>query len=293
VRATESFEAGELFAAVVRGVAPVARERNLSLLFDGRGPAAEVACGLRAMRSAMHRLVHAAVHLLDRGCVDFSAETAAHGRGKCVLSVRAAGLGMLARPERIADVLRRLELQADAPADARLQRARGVCPTTGTPVEFSSHPCRGIMLGAAWTLSVTRPAGEDAPPDAAQAPAWIVHDDALAAQALARRLERLGWAVTVFDSPVAAVRRWRAQPPGDRPAAVLALECSAVSPTSVQPLAALLTDATHGVYAVLPGSPVLRLPALVHGLALRLHPFSAEDLRDLTAQATARRMPLR
>ncbi|HEX6361372.1 MAG TPA: response regulator, partial [Albitalea sp.] len=55
-------------------------------------------------------------------------------------------------------------------------------------------------------------------------------------------------------------------------------------PTSVQPLAALPDDATQGIYAALPGSPVLRLPELVSGLEVRPHPFSARDLDAMTAR---------
>jgi hypothetical protein len=287
LRRSEGFDAAELVTEAVRRIAPSARERGLSLAFDVGGPDATVAFDVRAMRSSTHRLLRAATQLIDSGCVDCSAELSVQAPGKCVLSLKVAGFGVLASDARVAEVLRQLELRYDGPADARLRRARGHGPTTGAPIEYSSHPCRGIVLGSAWTLRGECVADAGAPADAAHAPAWIVHDDVLAAQSLQRRLERLGWCVCVFDAPVCAVRRWQALPPARRPAAVIALEGSSVSPTSVQPLAALLGGTTRAVYGVLPGSPVPRLPELVRGFEVRLHPFSPRELGAWTAQAAA------
>ena len=288
-RAANAFDVGELFTGAVRRVAPAARERNLSCLFDVRGPTAVVRFDADAMQRAMHRLLHAMTDLVDVGTIEFAAETRVYGRAKVVLSMKAVGHGSLVGQEHIGATLQRLRLEADGARGVRLHRARGTCVATAAPIEFSSHPSWGGMFSIDWTLPVERMDDADLQPDAAHAQAWIIHDDKPEAELLRHRLERLGWSVSVFDMPAAAVRRLRAMAPGvSPPAAVLAIECGSVSPTSVQPLVALLASRTQRIYAVPAGSPALRLPA-VHGFDVRLQPFSPGDLRAMTACLTAGR----
>jgi CheY-like chemotaxis protein len=277
-----SFDPAELFSTAVRHVAPLAFEKKLACSFDCRGPQVRVTHDAAALQRSLHRLLCATIEVVDIGFLVFYAQMRVPRPGKCLLTVKAAGTGLLAGDERIGALLERLELTEDLPthgARPRLHRARGVCPATGAAIEFASLPSEGALFNIEWLMPLASTPIIDQS-NAEQARAWVIHDDEVAAESLVRRLQRKGWATTRFDSPTPAARRLRALPEGGaRPALVLAIECAGVSAASVQCLQPLLPASTQTVYAALEGSPVLCSEANVPGFQLRVHPFSPADLR--------------
>jgi len=175
---------------------------------------------------------------------------------------------------------------------ARLRRASGPCPYTGTLVESASLPVEGVLFRAEWTLPVT--AIEAPPPIVPRAPAWVIHDDELEAECLVRRLQRQGWSTTRFDSVLPARRRLRAlelDAVQARPALIVALESATVSPAAVQDLRALVPASAQLVYGVLQGSPSLRAGAAAAGLEVCTQPFSPNDLARFAAHALGGNAP--
>lgn len=280
-------ELSGLFTDAVRRVAPLAQEKKLACSFDWRGPGTVARCDAAAMQSSLHRLLCAALDLVEVGFLVFYAETRLLRPRKCQLVVKAAGTGLLASEARIAAVLDRLLMVEDGPpvhgGRPRLHRAQGVCPSTGANVQFASLPSEGALFSVEWLLPVDTVHEPAAGVDANQARAWVIHDDEVAAQSLVRRLQRLGWATTIFDAPAPAARRLRALAPSNaRPALLIAMESAAVSPSSVQALRADLPAGTQAVYGALAGSPTLGRDGAVPGFAVSVHPFSPGELRAMT-----------
>jgi hypothetical protein len=194
---------------------------------------------------------------------------------------------MLASDARISQVLERLQLveeplpeHGDRP---RLRRASGSCPMTGARVQFASLPFEGLLFGVEWLLPVVDASPASTAPQANEARAWVIHDDDVVAESVARRLQRLGWATSKFDSPSQALRRLRAMyDVNTRPSLVVAIESPPVSPTSVQSLRPYLPARTQRVYAAAVGSPTLARDHAVSGFDVRVHPLSPAELLDLT-----------
>jgi hypothetical protein len=242
-----SLDFADLFTDAVRLAAPLTAEKKLAMSFDCRGPTAMVQGDGSALARSVQRLLRGVIDVIDVGFLVFFSQTQMVRPGKCRVTVRAAGTGLLAADPRIARVLQRLGLAEDGPAAQgdrpRLHRAEGVCPETGATVQFASLPSEGALFSIEWILPAEIDAGPgDERADAAQARAWIIHDDEVAAESLVRRLQRQGWATSKFDGPQPAARRLRAMADAhSRPSLLVAVECSSVSPTSVQMLRQDLT----------------------------------------------------
>jgi hypothetical protein len=227
------------------------------------------------------------VDVLDVGFAVLQADMQIVRPGTCAVTVKLAGAGLVARNDWIDRVLDRLELTEEiacAGADRpRLRRATGTCPGTGANVRFASLPAEGVLFAIEWVFAVEGVADAGESVDARQARAWVIHDDEVACESLARRLQRLGWATSKFDGPSAAARRLRAMPNANaRPALVVVAECATVSPGAVQCLRPYLPAWTAAIYAVLPGSPTLARPDLVPGFDVRVLPLSPVELQAVT-----------
>lgn len=288
-----SFELGELFTGAVRHVVPLALVKKLTYSFDVHGPQARLSGDAVAMKCGLHRLLCGAIDLVDVGFLVFYAQAQVVQPGKCLVGVRAAGTGLLAGDSRIDQVLERLQMHEDRVPSrggrARLRRASGRCPSTGTTVHFASLPSEGVLFSAEWLLPLMSVA-EHAEPVGHKSRAWLIHDDEVVTEALARRLQRLGWATMKFDSAAPALRRLRAVAQTHaRPALVIAIESTAVTPASIQVLRPCLADWTERIYAVTAGSPSLMNPHAVPGFDVRMHPFSPDDLRALTGRISPAR----
>jgi CheY-like chemotaxis protein len=286
-----SFDAGELFTASVRRVVPLLFEKKLACSFDCRGPRVIVAGDPSAVRCSLHRLMCGLIDLVDVGFVVLHAHTRLRYPNKCALSVKLAATGMLAHDAWADRVMQRLGLADDMPSTGertRLRRASGPCPDTGATVRFASLPGEGVLFTIDWVFNVDAIVEDAESADAQQARAWIIDDDEVGRESLARRLERLGWATAHFDGPTPVARRLRTMPATNaRPALLVAVECGAVSPESVQCLRAHLPSWTSAIYAVQAGSPTLSRPGGVPGFALRVLPLSPLELHAVTVAVPA------
>ena len=286
----QAFEIGELFAQSVRRTLPLLAERKLACAFDCRGPRAVVLADPTALRCSLHRLICGLIEVLDIGFAVLHAQTQLVRPARCLVSIKIAGVGLAAPAKRMDDVLERLHLVdehlAEGPDRPRLRRAEGMCPATGAAIRFASLPAEGVLFAIEWGLALDASAFFEAV-DARQSRAWIIHDDDVACESLARRLARLGWAASRFDGPTAALRRLRALPDlAARPSLVIACECATVSPGAVQPLRPFLPTGTTTVYCTAYGSPTLANTDPVHGFDVKTLPFSAGDLEAITASTS-------
>jgi CheY-like chemotaxis protein len=284
-----SFDFAELFTAGARHIVPHTLSKRLTISFDYRGSQLLLASDAAAMKCSVLRLLCGVTDLVEAGFLIFYAQGQAQRPGKCLATLRAAGAGQLARDDKISAVLERLQLSEDAlpvgSGKPRLRRATGRCPNTGASIEFSSLPYEGLLMSAEWLMPGTAMSDGDAAFDAQHARAWVIHDDEVVAESLGRRLQRLGWATSRFDTAASAARRLRAMPPEHaRPSLVVAIESQTVTPTSVQILWPSLPDWTQRIYAVSAGSPCLMTPDGVPGFEVWPQPFSPADLNGFTAR---------
>jgi len=280
-----SFDVGELFTVAVRRAMPHLKDRKLAGAFDVRGPRVIVRADASAMQRAFHRLMLGLGDLVRVGFVVLQAETRIVRGARCVLELKLAGTGLLSPRDTADMVLARLQLADDGerqqPQPPRLRRAVGTCPATGATVHFASMPAEGLLFTAEWQLPVEA-VDTSEQPHARQARAWIIDTDEVAAQSLARRLQRLGWATTRFDSAMAASRRLAASNGDARPALIVAVECGGVSPGSVQSMREHLPAWALCVYAANIGSPTLALEEGVPGFEVRVFPLSPMELEAIT-----------
>ena len=287
-------DVADLFTTAARQVLPAVAKKNQSFSFDYRGPLPLVSGNEVQMQCALHRLLWGVVDTLDMGFVLFSAEVQQTEDGRCRISTTVAGTGRLTETERVTGVLQRLELaevplQGERPCGHR--KATGVCPNTGARIDFSCMPQDGVLFRAELFCELSKPCSQ-VKADAQAERAWLVGPDDVANQALTRRLQRLGWAMSRFDTcsqAVAALKR--ADEPGSRPALVILNESAAEPPSAAQHLRAGLPPTTRLVLSVLPGSPMLRTPQSVDGYEVKLQPFSPAELMSFTLHRAVSQQP--
>lgn len=280
------FEINEVFTQAARRAIGLLQEKKLPCTFDCRGPQVIVHGDDRTLRCALHRLICGMADLLKIGFIIIQGHLQVTRAGRCTFDVRIASAGMLAERSQIDKVLDRLllteELVPGNEPAPRLRRASGICPATGAHIRFASMPGEGALISVDWNFEV-EDVIDAGIANASLARAWIVHDDGVASQSLIRRLQRLGWATTLFDSPTAVSRRLRALSSGQsRPALLVAIESSSVSPIYVQMLRPQLPEWTVCWYSVVSGSPTLVRPGGVPGFDLHVWPFSPGDLLKVT-----------
>ncbi|AKJ29628.1 response regulator [Caldimonas brevitalea] len=282
---TEHFDFAELFTLCVRQAVPLAASKQQSFGFDYRGPRVMLQGDATAMKRGIYRLLCGAVDLLETGFVVFTGSGRPHGHGTCEVTVTAAGTGLLEPDACIGEVLERLQLtevRVDAGSRAAGARsARGVCPVTQAAVSFASLPAEGVLF----SLAAVLPGVVDTSPlpDAGGARAWAVNPNAVAAEALLRRLERLGWTTEAFGSCVEVEQRLRSlQDKPGLPSLLVVMETPDVTRDALRSVAALLPPSTTLVLAVIVGSPSLLNLTPVEGFQVRALPLGPTDLYDLT-----------
>lgn len=278
------FDFGELFTQSARRVVPLLFEKKLACSFDCRGPRVMVSGDANAVRRSLHRLMCALVDVLDVGLAVLHAGTRMTRLGRCTMTVRLAGAGMVANDDCIDRVLQRLELSEEIDEESpRLRRARGQCPSTGAPVRFASLRSEGVLFTIEWTFHIEMTAEMMRPSDARSARAWVIGEDNVVCESLVHRLQRLGWATSKFEGAPTARRHLRTMPKGNAlPALVIGVECASVLPRDLHILRRFLPSWTMVVYAVLPGSPTLCNSEAAAGFDVRALPLSPLELQAMT-----------
>ncbi len=274
---------GEFFTHSARELAPLAWRQDLLFLFDFRGPLVDVDYDPAKLGDALRRLSHSALELLHGGFIFMAAQTELQEDGNAELSISLAGAGTRANESQVSRVLQRLGLRERAPdTDIREDGARvatGICSITGATLSFAANRTDGLLFGFDVTLPA-RPLDTEPLPLAAGARAWLLCDTPRAHQSLLRRLQRLGWATTAFNTAdEAAEQLARMTPWMARPALVIGVESPRVTLEHLQPLRGLLPASTRVVLAAsIDSTTRISRP----DIELHHWPLSPGDLREFT-----------
>lgn len=276
-----SIDFAECFAVSARQIAPVIVQRRLGLSFDAEEGLMGVDCEPDVASRTLHRLLAAALSVLDSGLLACAASLAADGHAQ----VRLTGAGHLGGDERLSKLIQHLAL-TEIPPDPGMgwgatRHATGICPVSGAPVVLGVEPKEGLVLDAALPWRWT---GEDLPalPSAHGAIAWVLLGRPPGAATLKRRLSRFGWRVRTFDTGD-VVEEARQRLRTERPALVIAVEPEQQLTSPVRDWLGLSYDHhAHLVLGALLGSRciVQQIPASWTRVAM---PLSARDLAMLTA----------
>ena len=279
-------DVAELFTTAARQVISTAAQRSQTFSFDYRGPLTRVAGDGVQMHCGLHRLLCGVVDSLRSGFVLFSAQVSEIDGARCRIEITAAGTGELADPEVISDVLQRLDMTEDhAPTGGPdgHRRAHGICPNTGASVHFSCMPSEGVLFRAELVCDMAQPGIR--PQNLAHGErAWVIGPDNVSTQALGRRLQRLGWAISRFDSCIQAMAHLKHC--GSQPSLVALIESGSGVPPLATPLRSGLPATARLVLVAMPGSPTLRTPDALEGFEVRLQPLSPGELLAFTADRT-------
>ena len=201
-----SFELSEVITLAVREIAPSVTSKGLTFSFDFQGPCLMIEGDAAAFQRSLHRLFSGAVACLDEGALIFSSEAVVQSDGKLKLVVNAAGTGLLAQPSELTRLLELMALEEHAGAPSSGARtAIGECPDTGARIDYASLATEGVLFRSEMTCLCPGAQVDTAPttlPDAARV--WVVGVDDMPTAALQRRLQRLGWRTSRFDTALEA-----------------------------------------------------------------------------------------
>lgn len=282
-------DVAELFTAAARQVGLAVARKQQALSFDYQGVRPLLLIDGVQMHCALHRLLWGVFDMLENGFLLFTAIVDEAGPESCRVTIIAAGTGQLVEPQQIDGVLRRLELcetaaAGDQPQTQRL--ARGVCPNTKAPVEFTCTDQNSVLFKTQ-LLCASSPSTPQPRADAQAERAWLVGADNVALQALTRRLQRLGWATTRFDDCQQALEQWRGLGAhANHPVLVILSESDGGVPLWAEALRVELAATARLVLAVMPGSPLLGEPEALQGFDVRSQPFSPGELVAFTNERT-------
>ncbi len=273
----------EFFTRSARDVAVVARGRGLLFLFDYRGPFVDLTLPEPGLAACLRRVQDAALDLLDDGFLFVTAQTEWSDDGLADVAVSVAGTGGRADEPRITEVLNQLGMverhtDGELPDGARV--ADGACPQTGYRLSFAANRSDGILFGIDIRAHARLLDGGPTP-HAEGARAWLISDTHGEHQSLARRLQRLGWSITLFRTIEQAHTQLRTMSAGmTRPALVIASESEHVS---VDGMRALRAELPHHTQLILASLKPRRLDD--EGIQCLPWPFSPRELEDMTRQA--------
>jgi CheY-like chemotaxis protein len=272
-----SIDFAECFTVSARQIAPIIVQRRLGLSFDAEEQLMGVECEPDIASRTLHRLLAAALSVLDGGLLACTASVADDGHAH----VRLTGAGHLGDPGRLSQLFAHLAL-AEGPAGTGMTRqAAGICPVSGASVSLTLEPTEGLVLDAQLPW---RRAGEDLPalPSAHGAVAWVLLPRPPGAATLKRRLGRYGWRVRSFGTGD-FVDEARGRLQKERPSLVIAVEPERHLTSAVKDWLNLPYDHdAHLVLGALLGSRcmVQKIPARWTRVAM---PLSPRDLAMLTA----------
>ena len=214
-------------AETLRAVMPLARPRDLQVLFDWEGDTTPVLADEGVLRQIVTNLLGNAIKFTAQGHVALTAAARREDAGQLALTLRVADTGPGVPPRLRQKVFEAFEQGDDSPSRAHggsglgLTIAHRLAQALGGELRLDCPP----EGGSVFTLTLRLPTDPDAaaaPAPAAGAPglAWLVEPRALAGQWLARRLQRLGWTVARCASTDEALQRAAAAGPA-RPGLLL------------------------------------------------------------------------
>ncbi len=201
----EPFDLCDTLAEAMRVVMPTVRTKNLGLVYDHIGAVSRVVGDAQRVQQIVSNLLSNAVKYTEQGHIEMVSHVHEVAPGQCVarIAVRDTGCGM--KPDVAARVFQPF-VQGDASLARRhggtglgLSIALGLAQSVGGSLTLDSTPGRGSSFTIELPLRVQaglQPGSGWPPPGHA----WLLHTRAAPAQAIERRLQRLGWGCDILGS---------------------------------------------------------------------------------------------
>lgn len=201
----EPFDLCDTLAEAMRVVMPTVRTKNLGLVYDHIGAVSRVVGDAQRVQQIVSNLLSNAVKYTEQGHIEMVSHVHEVAPGQCVarIAVRDTGCGM--KPDVAARVFQPF-VQGDASLARRhggtglgLSIALGLAQSVGGSLTLDSTPGRGSSFTLELPLRVQaglQPGSGWPPPGHA----WLLHTRAAPAQAIERRLQRLGWGCDILGS---------------------------------------------------------------------------------------------
>ena len=217
------FDPADMLADTLRAVMPLARQRDLVLMYDWVGDCPQVLADESALRQIVTNLLGNAIKFTAQGQVSLLGTARLDADGRLALTVAVADTG-----PGVPEAMRERVFEAFEQGDDSLARhhggtglglsiARRLAHTMGGSLRLDS-PAEG---GSVFTLALHLPVAPGTPAPAAHAPpgaplpaagrrVWLAYHLQASGDWLARRLQRLGWQVDVLIGLPALVARAQA-----------------------------------------------------------------------------------
>lgn len=282
----------EIFTVAARHAVPMVHAKGLRFSFDCQTDGIVYFGESAALQGALHRLLCGVVETMASGAILISAQAEVSPDGACRVGVSIGGVGRCDLAHLNA-VVHRLGLDmdgTDAEAGAVEYAAQGLCPLTNGVIDLHCVPSQGLLISIELTSVCLAPGDLDEPVNALGARAWLINVDDLLGNSWKRRLQRLGWAVSIFPSVREASTQLTAQPAAAKPALVLLMERDGSQRDCLTSFADALPESVQLIYAVQASSRNLK-DAVQQGFQRRVYPFSPDDLEVFTSSANAADQP--
>ncbi|RRS03926.1 response regulator [Aquabacterium soli] len=286
-----SADFAEIFTVAARHAVPMVRAKGLRFSFDCQTDGIVYVGDAPALQGALHRLICTVVETMATGSVLISAQMEGSPEEPRRVGVSIGGVGQCDEA-RLAMTVQRLGLALNPVGHNGTPEyaAQGMCPLTQGRVELHCLPSQGLLVSLELTSLAPGPESADPPAHASGARAWLVNVDDLLGNSWKRRLQRLGWAVSIFPSLREAAVQLGEQPHAAKPSLVLLMERDGSRRDCSMAFAAELPASAQLVYAVQAASRNLK-DSMLEGFQMRVYPFSPDDLDHFTCHANGADLP--
>ena len=289
------FDLDDFFTTAARRVQGEAGARGVMLLFDYEGPLVTVRGPQRAMAELMEQvLLHSlwlappSTHVFLRAQVDCSPQA------QCAIDAHVVGSAVdawQAIEPRALQAMSGLSWTVAPPDMRQGAMARGHSAAARASVTIHAAPSEGTVVRVQTQMLATGLDEELAMVDAHGIRAWLIADPPFAHEALARRLQRLGWTTTQLCDVSEALQRLPPMDGAAAPALVVASQQFGVSPLDMTRLMRSLPPTTLGIYTMPADAPEYLL-GLDVPVELHTPVFAPRELTMLTLQVLQRAHPL-
>lgn len=291
------FDLSDFLTGAARRVQSEARGRGVMLVFDYEGPLVWVRGPEGDLAELLDQVLLHSVSLAPcTSQVFLRAQVECTAQAMCSIDVHVVGSDIDTRQAIEPRALQSMTgvIWTDAsPSPQEDAMAHGYSEAARAIVTIHAVPQEGTVVRLQAQLQATDLHDDLAAADAHGARAWLIADPPFAHEALARRLQRLGWTTTLFSNVSDAVRQLLpVGSNGSAPAMVLASEQFGVALHELAALMRSLPATTYAVYTT-PVAARERLRDLpdVRALDLRTPPLAPRELAELTQKVLQRAHP--
>jgi hypothetical protein len=256
----------------VRHALPAARNRGLSVIFDYLGLMPLAREESHALRSLVERLLSAWIAASRSSDIDCVAEVEASGPAHCRLQLRVGSSDA-----------RRIELEGERagaaePAAASLIAVRTLCQALGASFDYQCSQEHGAQATVTVQVPCLAPVDAKIETDAEGAEAWLLGSKLRGAH---RRLQRLGWNVSVLPNVDAAEQQLARTEP---PRLIVGSEWDGISLSDMAWLREVLKNRSPQpqLFLAVDGASEAARTAGVAGIYVQVLPFSPRQLLHVT-----------